>query len=259
MSSVRLVDSMGDDAAIVQAARVSYAQGTKSVSDDRGLIRYLMRHRHTTPFEMVDFKFHIKCPIFVARQWLRHRTASVNEVSARYSILPDEFYMPENLRFQSTSNKQGGEETFPDGTDQLLLLKQKASCDMAFHVYDELLSKNCSRELARSHLPLNTFTEFYWKINLHNLLHFLELRMDGHAQKEIRDLAVQVYDLIKPVVPVTCEAFEDYHQGSVTFSKVEIALLKDIIKDPMSATYRVLTSKGENAEFQDKLKILGFI
>ncbi|BAT22209.1 thymidylate synthase [Yellowstone lake phycodnavirus 1] len=259
MSSVRLVDSMGDDAAIVQAARVSYAQGTKSVSDDRGLIRYLMRHRHTTPFEMVDFKFHIKCPIFVARQWLRHRTASVNEVSARYSILPDEFYMPENLRLQSTSNKQGGEEAFPDGTDQLILLKQKASCDMAFHVYDELLSKNCSRELARAHLPLNTFTEFYWKINLHNLLHFLELRMDGHAQKEIRDLAVQVYDLIKPVVPVTCEAFEDYHQGSVTFSKVEIALLKDIIKDPMSATYRVLTSKGENAEFQDKLKILGFI
>lgn len=259
MSSVRLVDSMGDDAAIVQAARVSYAQGTKSVSDDRGLIRYLMRHRHTTPFEMVDFKFHIKCPIFVARQWLRHRTASVNEVSARYSILPDEFYMPENLRLQSTSNKQGGEEAFPEGTDQLILLKQKASCDMAFHVYDELLSKNCSRELARAHLPLNTFTEFYWKINLHNLLHFLELRMDGHAQKEIRDLAVQVYDLIKSVVPVTCEAFEDYHQGAVTFSKVEIALLKDIIKDPMSATYRVLTSKGENAEFQDKLKIIGLI
>lgn len=254
MSNARLVDHMGSDEAIVQAARVSYAKGTKSVSDDRGLIRYLMRHKHTTPFEMVDFKFHIKCPIFVARQWLRHRTASVNEMSARYSVVPDEYFVPDELRTQSTANKQGSDEPLEGSAN--LLLKQKASCDLAFHTYDELLKKGCSRELARTHLPQSTFTEFYWKINLHNLLHFLKLRMDDHAQKEIQDLALQVYELIKPIVPVTCEAFEDFVVSSVTFSRAEMALLKDIVKDPMSARWRVLNSKGENAEFQAKLKLL---
>lgn len=254
MSFARLVDSMGTDASIVQAARVSYANGTKSVSDDRSLLRYLLRHRHTTPFEMVEFKFHIKCPIFVARQWLRHRTASVNEMSARYSIVPDEFYLPERLRYQSRVNKQGGEELFEEGTDEFLILKQKSSCDLAFHTYNNLLSKGCSRELARAHLPQCTFTEFYWKINLHNLLHFLELRMDSHAQKEIRDLAVQVYELIKPIVPVTCEAFEDYRIGSVTFSKSELSLLRDIIKDPTST--REFASKSETTEFNEKIKNL---
>ena len=255
MSWARLVDHMGSDAAIVQAARVSYAQGTKAVSDDRALIRYLMRHKHTTPFEMVDFKFHIKCPIYVARQWLRHRTASVNEVSARYSILPDDFFLPDELRTQSASNKQGSGGELEGSSN--LLLKQKASCDLAFHTYDELLKKGCARELARAHLPLNTFTEFYWKINLHNLLHFLKLRMDDHAQKEIQDLAKQVYELIKPIVPITCEAFEDFVVDSVTFSRAELALLKDIVKDPPSAQWRVLAGKGENAEFQAKLKLLG--
>ena len=218
--AVRLVDSMGNDAAIVQAARVSYGPGTKSVSDDRALIRYLMRHKHTTPFEMVEFKFHIRAPIFVARQWLRHRTASVNEMSARYSVVPEEYFLPEELRQQSTNRGQGGEEPYEGG--ELLLLKQKASCDLAFHTYDEMIKKGVSRELARTHLPQSTFTEFYWKINLHNLLHFLELRMEDHAQKEIRDLANQVYELIKPLCPVTCEAFEDFRLGSITLSRREV-------------------------------------
>ena len=253
----RLIDSMGNDAAIVQSARVSYGPGTKSVSDDRALIRYLMRHWHTTPFEMVEFKFLIKCPIFVARQWLRHRTASVNEVSARYSVIPDEFFLPDSLRRQSMTRGQGGEDPYEGG--EFLVLKQKASCDLAFHTYDELIAKGVSRELARTHLPQSTFTQFYWKINLHNLLHFLQLRIEDHAQREIRDLAKQVYDLIKPIVPVTCEAFEDFRLGAVTFSRSELNLLKDIIKDPMSANWRALPGKGENAEFREKLSILNIL
>jgi len=253
----RLIDSMGNDAAIVQSARVSYGPGTKSVSDDRALIRYLMRHWHTTPFEMVEFKFLIKCPIFVARQWLRHRTASVNEVSARYSVIPDEFFIPDSLRRQSMTRGQGGEDPYEGG--EFLVLKQKASCDLAFHTYDELIAKGVSRELARTHLPQSTFTQFYWKINLHNLLHFLQLRIEDHAQREIRDLAKQVYDLIKPIVPVTCEAFEDFRLGAVTFSRSELNLLKDIIKDPMSANWRALPGKGENAEFREKLSILDIL
>ena len=250
--AVRLVDSMPrgvneGDAAIVQAARVSYGAGTKSVSNDRALIRYLMRHKHTTPFEMVEFKFHIKAPIYVARQWLRHRTASVNELSARYSIVQDEFFLPDELRRQAKNRGQGGEEPFGEN-DRFLLLKQKASCDLAFHVYEELIAKGVSRELARAHLPQNTFTEFYWKIDLHNLLHFLQLRIDDHAQKEIRDLAKQVYDLIKPIVPVTCEAFEDFRVGSMTLSRREV----DAVKNGKSS----VPGQGENQEFQEKLAIL---
>jgi thymidylate synthase (FAD) len=248
MSFVRLVDHMGSDESIVQAARVSYGAGTKSVSDDRALIRYLMRHKHTTPFEMVEFKFHIRAPIYVARQWLRHRTASVNEMSARYSVIPDEFFLPDELRKQSTTRGQGGEEPF-GATGGNLLQKQKASCDFAFYVYDELLEKGASRELARAHLPQCTFTEFYWKIDLHNLLHFLALRMEDHAQKEIRDVATQVYDAIKPIVPVTCEAFEDFRVGSVTLSRLEVLAIQ--------ADARSIPGKGENAEFQEKLKLLG--
>lgn len=242
-SSVRLVDRMGSDEAIVQAARVSYGAGTKSVSDDRALIRYLMRHKHTTPFEMVEFKFHIRAPIYIARQWLRHRTASVNEMSARYSIIPDEYFLPEEFR------KQGGEEPFGE-TGGNLIQKQKAACDFAFHVYDELITKGVSRELARAHLPQCTFTEFYWKIDLHNLLHFLELRMEDHAQKEIRDLAYQVYDVIKPLVPVTCEAFEDFRLGSVTLSRAEVVAIRNRASD--------IPGRGENTEFQEKIKLLGF-
>jgi thymidylate synthase (FAD) len=195
---------------------------------------------------MVEFKFHIRCPIFVARQWLRHRTASVNEISARYSILDENYFLPENLRLQSKLNGQGGEEVMEN--DEFLILKQKSSCDLAFHTYDELLRKGVSRELARCHLPLNTFTEFYWKINLHNLLHFLKLRMDSHAQKEIRDLADQVYELIKPIVPITCEAFEDFVVGSVTLSRVEIEAIRN--------NQDQIPGKGENQEFHDKIKLL---
>jgi thymidylate synthase (FAD) len=238
----RLVDHMGSDEAIVEAARVSYAKGTKTVSDTRGLIRYLMRHRHTTPFEMVEFKFHIRAPIFVARQWMRHRTASVNEMSARYSVLDDEFFLPEHLRTQSSTNKQGSDEEMSG--DELLILKQKASCDMAFHVYDDLLNHGCSRELARVHLPVSTMTEFYWKINLHNLFHFLKLRMDSHAQPEIQTLAKQVYELIKPVVPLACEAFEDFVLNSVTFSGPEIMAMR---------TRSGVEGIGEQREFQEKL------
>ena len=247
-SYVRLVDSMGTDSAIVQAARVSYGAGTKSVSDDRALIRYLMRHKHNTPFEMVEFKFHIRCPIYVARQWLRHRTASVNEMSARYSIIPDEYFLPEEFRKQSVSRGQGGEEPFGEGGSNLLA-KQKASCDFAFHVYDELIEKGASRELARTHLPQCTITEFYWKIDLHNLLHFLSLRMDDHAQKEIRDLANQIFDLIRPIVPVTCEAFEDFRLGSVTLSRQEVLAIRNRLD--------TIPGKGECSEYQEKLKLLG--
>lgn len=243
---VKLIEHMGSDESVCQAARVSYAKGTRSVSDDRGLIRYLMRHWHNTPFEMVEFKFWVKCPIFVARQWLRHRTASVNEVSARYSILPDEFFLPETLRLQSTKNKQGGEETLQD--DQFLLLKQKASCDLAFHTYHELLDKGCSRELARTHLPVSTYTEFFWKINLHNLFHFLELRMDSHAQKEIRDLATKMFDLIQPIVPLCTEAFMDYRVGKIVLSRVEIEAIRNRVK--------TIPGRGENQEFQEKLLLL---
>jgi len=252
MSFVRLVDSMGTDESIVQAARVSYGAGTKSVSDDRALIRYLMRHKHTTPFEMVEFKFHIRAPIYVARQWLRHRTASVNEMSARYSVIPDEFYLPDQLRKQSMSRGQGGEEPFESPN---LLAKQKTSCDLAFHVYDELLEKGVSRELARAHLPQCTFTEFYWKIDLHNLLHFLSLRMEDHAQKEIRDLANQIFNLIQPIVPVTCEAFEDFRLGSMTLSKLEIESIRQCL---LTNSAPNIPGKGENAEFKEKLKLLGF-
>ena len=248
--NVRLVDSMGSDAAIVQAARVSYGTGTKSVSNDRALIRYLMRHKHTTPFEMVEFKFHIRAPIYVARQWLRHRTASVNEMSARYSIVDTGFFLPEELRKQSKNRGQGGEEPFGDRGSNLLS-KQKASCDLAFHVYEELIAKGVSRELARAHLPQNTFTEFYWKIDLHNLLHFLQLRIDDHAQKEIRDLARQVYDLIKPLCPMTCEAFEDFRIGSITLSRLEI--------DAINNRKSTIPGQGENQEFREKLDRLHIV
>ena len=242
----RLVAHMGSDADVVQAARVSYGAGTKSVSDDRGLIRYLLRHRHTTPFEMVEFKFHIRAPIFVARQWLRHRTASVNEMSARYSVVDTGYFLPDNLREQGRANKQCSGDVLEG--DEFLLLKQKASCDLAFHTYEELLHKGCSRELARIHLPQSTYTEFYWKINLHNLMHFLKLRLHEHAQKEIRDLAEQVAVHVKTVAPVTWEAFEDFELGSMTLSRLEIETLRSGA-DALGAG----ATKGEQNEFKEKM------
>ena len=245
--NVRLVDHMGDDNSIVQAARVSYGDGTKSVSEDRQLIRYLMRHWHTTPFEMVEFKFHVKVPIFVARQWLRHRTASVNELSARYSVVKDECWFPDEYRTQSATNKQcSSDESF---VDKDALTSQRYSSEIAFSVYDGLLSRGVSRELARTHLPQSTFTEFYWKINLHNLFHFLRLRMDDHAQKEIQDCAVQIFRLIKPIVPVACQAFVDYRMNSVTLTGPEAQALRTGLTDHLS--------KGEKREFEQKCQLLG--
>lgn len=246
MSFVRLVEHMGSDASIVQAARVSYGAGTKTPSDDRTLIRYLMRHWHTTPFEMVEFKFHIRCPIFVARQWLRHRTASVNELSARYSVIQDDFYVPSPYAGQSEQNKQGSDTTQElDGT---CTLDSISHCAEGFNMYTRLIEKGASREQARIHLPLGTFTEFYWKIDLHNLFGFLHKRMDLHAQKEIRVLALKIFEMIKPIVPFACEAFTDYRIDAVTLSGPEIRALR--FRDP-------IVNKRESQEFQQKLKILG--
>jgi thymidylate synthase (FAD) len=220
---VKLVDCMPRadlDAAIVQAARVSYGPGTKTPSDDRALIRYLMRHKHTTPFEMVEFKFRIRCPIFVARQHMRHRTASINEISARYSVIDNVYYTPSPFRTQSSTNKQGSEEPMEDWTVMSLYIE---SCEKAFATYNTMLDRGVSRELARGVLPQSTYTEFYWKINLHNLLHYLKLRMDGHAQKEIQDLAKMIYTRVKELAPLTAEAFEDYVLNSLSLSGPELS------------------------------------
>jgi thymidylate synthase (FAD) len=216
---------MGTDAAIVQAARVSYGHGTKTVSDDRALIRYLLRNWHTTPFEMVVFKFHVRCPIFVARQWLRHRTASVNELSARYSVIQDDFYVPSPYSSQSVDNKQGSDPT-ATMADHLTLDGITIGCD-AFSFYNRLLQEGASREQARIHLPQGTYTEFYWKMDLHNLFGFLQRRMDHHAQSEIRVLAEKVFEIIKPIVPISCEAFQDYRLDSITLSGPEIRAIRD--------------------------------
>ena len=234
---VGLVDVMGSDSSITQAARVSYGTGTKKVSDDRNLIRYLMRHRHTTPFEMCEAKFHIRLPIFIMRQWIRHRTASVNEYSARYSIMEDEFYIPEPdyFQFQDRDNKQGRckpwmvdgvEDSFNEGEKQGMSLSMDTVNKSCYNEYKKLLDMNLTRELARTVLPVSNYTEFYWKMNLHNLFHFLKLRTDSHAQQEIQDYANAVLDLIKPKFPIAFEAFEDYVLGSVTLSKMEKNILQ---------------------------------
>jgi thymidylate synthase (FAD) len=245
---VRLVDHMPQkdlDSSIVQSARVSYGDGTKTSRGDRGLIRYLLRHWHTTPFEMVDFKFHIKMPIYIARQHLRHRTASVNELSARYSVVPKEYYEPDTYRGQSEVNHQGSEGVVELKGD----LDNKVSDHLShsFDVYEALLENGCCREQARGTLPQSTYTEFYWKINLHNLLHYLHLRMDGHAQKEIRDYATAIFELVKPLVPITMEAFMDFRVNAMQLTGPEIEAL---------ATGKEIESPGERREFQEKLKRL---
>lgn len=261
---VRLVESMPQtalDTAIVQAARVSYAGGTTVTRSDRGLIRYLLRHRHTTPFEMVEFKFHIKMPIFIARQHLRHRTASVNELSARYSVVPNEYFRPDRYRTQSDTNKQSS------GTDDIILeesnvMKTKSEfvSDQAFHVYNEMIENGCCRELARCHLPQSTYTEFYWKINLHNLMHYLELRMAPGAQKEIRDYACAIYDLVKDKVPDTMEAFMDFKVNALTLSGPEVEAFRTSFNMFPGSEHMFGTGKsaggltaGEAREFKDKI------
>lgn len=232
---VGLVDHMGSDGAVVQAARVSYGAGTKQVQDDRNLIRYLMRHKHTTPFEMCEVKFHIKLPIFVMRQLVRHRTASMNEYSARYSVMTDEFYIPEleQIQQQSSTNKQGREDN-DWGFEEKRGVQHafQRSFFNAYKEYTELLGKDgtgLTRELSRSVLPVGGYTELYWKANLKNFLHMARLRMDSHAQWEIQEFARAMYDLVKPLFPQVCEAFEDYEQYSISCSRMEVDLIKRLI------------------------------
>lgn len=236
---VRVVDYMGDESAIVRAARVSYGPGTKTLSDDRSLICYLMRHRHTSPLEMCEIALHVKLPIFVARQWIRHRTANVNEISARYSILDREFYVPAagDVAAQSKSNKQGrGEVADAEGAEMIRGLF-RAHGDASYDLYERMLRgtdeelPSVARELARCNLTLGHYTQWYWKIDLHNLLHFLGLRLDQHAQLEIRRYAEVVWGLVRGWVPKVAEAFEDYQMEAVTFSRQERAILARMIDE----------------------------
>ena len=243
---VRLVDHMPRedlDLSIVQAARVSYGDGTKTSRGEKGLIRYLMRHWHTTPFEMVEFKFHIKMPIYIARQHMRHRTASINEMSARYSVVPREYYVPDVLRGQATVNHQGSE-----GVSEANVSDMKGQLEKSFEVYDTLLEDGCCREQARGTLPQSTYTEFYWKINLHNLMHYLQLRMDAHAQQEIRAYADAIFRLVEPLVPLTMQAFKDFRVNAVYLSGPEIDALKNGTP---------IESPGERREFEEKKTLLG--
>lgn len=239
------------DYAIVQAARVSYGEGTKKVNEDRGLIRYLARHRHTTPFEMVEFKFHHVMPIFVARQWIRHRTANVNEYSARYSVVRDRFYHPsaDNVRKQSVSNRQGGDEPM-DAVTAKEFLDYLGELERGYARYEQFLEKGVAREIARIALPASVYTEWYWKIDLHNLFHFLSLRMDEHAQQEIRDYANAMFALVQPIVPIAAEAFLDYNLGAVHLSRIEIEALRG--GQPLASD-----NKRETAEWEEKKKRLG--
>jgi len=249
---IRVVDYMGDDTSIVQSARVSYGKGTKKISTDSGLIKYLMRHRHSTPFEMCEIKYHVKLPIFVARQWIRHRTANVNEYSARYSILDKEFYLPtkENLAAQSRNNRQGRGDLI-DGKqadDVLKILKEDA--EKSYNDYETMLNerydgtiinenkKGLARELARMNLTLNTYTQWYWKTDLLNLLNFLSLRADDHAQYEIRAYADVMIDTLKKWVPITYEAFMDYRVGGMELSSKGKSVISKLIK-------------GENCDFEN--------
>ena len=243
---VRLVDSMGGDNAIVQAARVSYGKGTSKVSQDRGLIRYLMRHRHTTPFEMVEFKFHCKMPIFVARQGVRHRTANINEYSLRYSEARDEFYYPdsEHIQFQSALNKQGRMGEVPAELKQKVKDYFKEISEKSFAMYSELNEAGVARELARAILPVNLYTEWYWKNDLHNLLHFIGLRSDNHAQYEIRVFSDAMAESVRAVAPFAWEAYQDYVVKGMRFSRIEQSLLERSLPD------RIIDDINEDVAYQ---------
>ncbi|HQU70289.1 MAG TPA: FAD-dependent thymidylate synthase [Albidovulum sp.] len=253
---VRVIDYMGDDAAITQAARVSYGRGTKAVSNDEGLIRYLMRHWHSTPFEMCEVKFHVKLPVFVARQWIRHRTANVNEYSARYSILDREFYIPapENLAAQSTVNNQGRGELLQGEEAQRVLDLLRDDAMRSYDHYEAMLSqdgqKGLARELARMNLPANVYTQWYWKVDLHNLFHFLRLRADAHAQYEIRVYAETMCGIVKDWVPLAYGAFEDYRLGGVTMSGKAVKVLRRRLAGEAVTQETSGMSKGEWREFE---------
>jgi thymidylate synthase (FAD) len=252
---IRVIDYMGDDAAIVQAARVSYGAGTKHVQNDEGLIRYLMRHWHSTPFEMCEIKLHVKLPVFVARQWIRHRTANVNEYSARYSILDREFYIPapDQLAAQSTVNNQGRGEVLQGEEAARVLDLLKSDANRAYDHYEAMLSQDgqqgLARELARMNLPANIYTQWYWKVDLHNLFHFLRLRADPHAQYEIRVYAEAIASCVKDWVPLAYAAFEDYRMGGVTLSAKAISVLKRRLAGETVTQEASGMSKGEWREF----------
>ena len=269
---IRVIDYMGNDSAIVQAARVSYGSGTKSVTNDRGLIRYLMRHRHTTPFEMCEIKLHVKLPIFIARQWIRHRTANVNEYSARYSILDKEFYVPEpsHLAEQSMSNKQGrkNEPVSPEKAAAVLELLRRDAMS-SYDTYQTLLNDQgdgapvdedapqLARELARINLNLSYYTQWYWKVDLHNLMHFLSLRMHPHAQYEIRVYANIIGEITRDWVPAAYEAFDDYRLKGGFFSGQELEILQAAFKggDINELIANADISRREESEFRRKIKV----
>ena len=252
---VRVIDYMGDDNAITQAARVSYGKGTKAVSNDEGLIRYLMRHWHSTPFEMCEVKFHIKLPVFVARQWIRHRTANVNEYSARYSILDREFYIPapEHINAQSVVNNQGRGQVLEGEEAQRVLEILKADSTRCYDNYEAMISQDgqdgLARELARMNLPANVYTQWYWKVDLHNLFHFLRLRADAHAQYEIRVYAELMCDLVKDWVPFAYSAFEDYRMGGANLSGKGVECVRRMLKGEEVTQETSGMSKGEWREF----------
>tara|TARA_B100000700_G_scaffold303746_1_gene375670 strand:- start:1353 stop:2300 length:948 start_codon:yes stop_codon:yes gene_type:complete len=270
---VRVVDYMGDDSSIVQAARVSYGKGTKKVSTDSGLIKYLMRHRHSTPFEMCEIKYHVKLPIFVARQWIRHRTANVNEYSARYSILDKEFYLPtrENLAAQSTTNRQGRGDVINGKDAENILNILKKDAERTYENYEIMLNekhdgstidkdkKGLARELARMNLTLNTYTQWYWKTDLLNLLNFLSLRADSHAQYEIRAYADVMIDSLKKWVPITFDAFMDYRVGGMEISAKGKTVIQKMLKgekcnlEDSSLTKREWNELMDSFGFKEKI------
>lgn len=259
---VRVIDYMGNDQAITQAARVSYGKGTKAVSNDEGLIRYLMRHWHSTPFEMCEVKLHVKLPVFVARQWIRHRTANVNEYSARYSILDREFYIPaaEHLAAQSVINNQGRGEALSGAEAETVLTYLREDSQRCYDHYQDMMAEEddtkqgLARELARMNLPANVYTQWYWKVDLHNLFHFLRLRADTHAQYEIRVYAEVICDIVRDWVPMAYRAFEDYRMGGETLSSTALDCIRKMLQGEEVTQESSGMSAGEWREFQGVLK-----
>jgi thymidylate synthase (FAD) len=265
---IRVIDYMGDDAAVVQAARVSYGPGTKKVREDAGLINYLMRHRHTSPFEMCELKIHAKMPIFVAREWVRHRLANLNEISGRYSILDNEFYLPaaEQLGMQSHTNRQGRGDTLTSDESARVLEILREDAERAYSHYEEMLNENIAgdkldpdrsglaRELARMNLSVNFYTQWYWKIDLHNLLHFLNLRTDPRAQYEIRVYADAILEMVKQWVPLTYAAFMDYRMGAYELSAKGLAVVKRLLRGEQVERESSGMSPGEWRELMETLE-----
>jgi len=261
---VGLIDSMGTDQSIEQAARVSYSKGTRQTSDTRNLIRYLIRHKHTSPLEMGQTLWHVRLPIFVARQWIRHRTGSCNETSLRYSEADDEFYIPspDYVKAQSKNNKQGRDGEIDSDTVSKYIADLEFQSNQSFHRYQNHLKTGIARELCRMELPVNLYTEWYWRFDLHNLLHFLKLRMDPHAQQEIQDYAKTMFSLVKTKFPIIMEAFEDYTLNAKCFSYHEMNLLKKMVNtgnitlpaDPKELQQETGLSKREIEEFWAKIK-----